>query len=491
MSTQINVKCIDQTLALVSTPLIASGGINEDVVNFTFCQKWDGFSKTAVFYRKPEDVYYSLIDSDNACIIPQEVLKEDGYLFFGVFGSNANGVIRTSEVLKYKIEKGAITENIKPSDPTPSIYEQLLTKYQEILELCEDTATAESEFETLITNKQNAFETSLTNKQTAFENKISKQQTDYETDLSKQWTDYKTDLTNQQTEFETSTTEKLNTYEENVESIAETSAKNAINTASQDKTVTLSTTWQYDSTNGYYTQSVAVVGMKATDKPILGIETSGNASNIATLRKEWSKVIQAETYDGGIKFYAKSATTVNLTVVIKPELSKVTVNNVSSAEAGIDELQEQVNTNTNKINSIVDVIYPVGSIYMSFNDVDPSKLFGGTWEPIYNRFLLTSGSDYSLGTYGGEATHTLTVDEMPSHKHLPYVDGNTSDSRFRLLMGNDSWYNENAGTSNFRVTGSTSGEYKGFEANTNIVGGSQAHNNMPPYIVVNAWIRRT
>lgn len=179
MSTQINVKCIDQTLTLVSTPLIASGGINEDVVNFAFCQKWDGFSKTAVFYRTPENVYYSLLDSDNVCVIPQEVLKEDGYLFFGVFGSNANGVTRTSEVLRYKIEKGAITENIKPSDPTPSIYEQLLAKYQEILDLCEETATAEREFETLITNKHNAFEASINKKQTDFETSINNQFNDY------------------------------------------------------------------------------------------------------------------------------------------------------------------------------------------------------------------------------------------------------------------------------------------------------------------------
>lgn len=147
MSTQIYVKCIDQTLTLVSTPLIASGGINEDVVNFAFCQKWDGFSKTAIFYRTPENVYYSLLDSDNVCVIPQEVLKEDGYVFFGVFGSNANGVTRTSEVIKYKVEKGAITENIKPSDPTPSIYETLLAKYQSMVEIAQETLERERAFE--------------------------------------------------------------------------------------------------------------------------------------------------------------------------------------------------------------------------------------------------------------------------------------------------------------------------------------------------------
>ena len=132
MSTQIKVKCIDQTLTLVSTPLIASGGINEDVIEFSFCEKWDGFSKTAVFYRNPQNAYYSLISETGACIIPQEVLDTEGTLFFGIFGNNDNGVTRTSEVIKYAIKEGAITNNLKPSDPTPSIYEQLLSKYQEL-----------------------------------------------------------------------------------------------------------------------------------------------------------------------------------------------------------------------------------------------------------------------------------------------------------------------------------------------------------------------
>lgn len=147
MSTQIKVKCIDQTLTLVSTPLIASGGINEDIVEFTFCEKWNGFSKTAVFYRSPQNVYYSLVDGDGTCIIPQEVLGEDGTLYFGVFGSNSGGVTRTSEVIKYLVKKGAITKDLKPSDPTPSIYEQLLSKYMIILEKSEDTLEIVQNFE--------------------------------------------------------------------------------------------------------------------------------------------------------------------------------------------------------------------------------------------------------------------------------------------------------------------------------------------------------
>lgn len=68
-------------------------------------------------------------------------------------------------------------------------------------------------------------------------------------------------------------------------------------------------------------------------------------------------------------------------------------------------------------NDLYGLIYPIGSIYLSVNSVDPSTLFGGTWEKIKDRFLLSSGDTYSNGSIGGEASHTLTINEMPSHKH--------------------------------------------------------------------------
>ena len=108
------------------------------------------------------------------------------------------------------------------------------------------------------------------------------------------------------------------------------------------KLITLSTSWVYDSTNAYYTQSVDITGIKATDTPTLDVKTSGTATNIQTQQKEWSKVLQAITYDGGITFYAKSATTSAITIMIKPDMSKVTINNVSSEEAGLDKLDERI-----------------------------------------------------------------------------------------------------------------------------------------------------
>lgn len=64
-------------------------------------------------------------------------------------------------------------------------------------------------------------------------------------------------------------------------------------------------------------------------------------------------------------------------------------------------------------------VYPVGSIYMSMVDTNPRLLFGiGEWERIgQGRTLIDCGEDYEAGSEGGEATHTITVDEIPSHNH--------------------------------------------------------------------------
>ena len=61
--------------------------------------------------------------------------------------------------------------------------------------------------------------------------------------------------------------------------------------------------------------------------------------------------------------------------------------------------------------------YPVGAIYMSVNDHNPGDIFGGEWEQIQDVFLLGCGSLYENGSKGGEATHKLTINEMPSHNH--------------------------------------------------------------------------
>lgn len=153
-----------------------------------------------------------------------------------------------------------------------------------------------------------------------------------------------------------------------------------------------------------------------------------------------------------------------------------TINNTSLLGSG--------NINVGSGITLLDV-YPVGSIYMSVNNTSPATLFGGTWEQLQDRFLLGAGTIYTAGNTGGEATHTLTTNEMPSHFHntavkdfLNQTGGSNSPAYFTVLNNSSVSYNYGSGVSN------------SFDnALAENTGGGQAHNNLPPYLVVNIWKR--
>ena len=75
------------------------------------------------------------------------------------------------------------------------------------------------------------------------------------------------------------------------------------------------------------------------------------------------------------------------------------------------------------ISALMLKMYPVGAIYASTVSTNPGTLFGGTWEALpAGRVLLAQGTSswgttYAAGSQGGEATHTLTIGEVPAHKH--------------------------------------------------------------------------
>lgn len=117
----IKIKCVDQTLTFVNAPVIASGGVIEDRVVFDFCPLWNGYVKTAVFYRDKTEVYYKLLEADDSCDIPAEVLTSSGIVYIGVFGVKDESR-RTSELLAYSISEGAVL-NIAP---TVDVYAQIL-----------------------------------------------------------------------------------------------------------------------------------------------------------------------------------------------------------------------------------------------------------------------------------------------------------------------------------------------------------------------------
>lgn len=123
----INIQVEDQTLYVTNAPKIAAQGIKENYVVFSFSSDWDGFGKSALFYRLEDEdtVYESVVDNTGKAVVPYEVTQKDGKICLGVCGVK-NDVVKTSEIIKYKIVKGRYTSGEESQPPTPGIYEQML-----------------------------------------------------------------------------------------------------------------------------------------------------------------------------------------------------------------------------------------------------------------------------------------------------------------------------------------------------------------------------
>lgn len=169
---------------------------------------------------------------------------------------------------------------------------------------------------------------------------------------------------------------------------------------------------------------------------------------------------------------------VSVDIVVDTVLSK-TSNNPIANKPVATKFSEIIEAIEQAKKDILLSAYPVGALFMSTDSTSPETLFGGTWERIKDTFLLASGDIYPLGATGGEATHTLTVDEMPENM-----------GTFRTL----SWSADNVATGAFSMTeqlvdrADTEGNLYG-TAQYKLSGGGQPHNNMPPYLAVYVWKR--
>lgn len=162
----------------------------------------------------------------------------------------------------------------------------------------------------------------------------------------------------------------------------------------------------------------------------------------------------------------------------------------------LNKMQDNIET---AISKVIDIIYPVGSIYISVNSTNPSTLFGGTWEAFSTGRTLvgidTSQSEFNtIEKTGGEKTHTQTIEEMPSHTHIQNSHSHGE------IVDNDGYRVTYAGgnTANYRVLnqtsqGNASGSWKMSTSETTATnqstGGGQPFNIMQPYITVYMWKR--
>ena len=162
------------------------------------------------------------------------------------------------------------------------------------------------------------------------------------------------------------------------------------------------------------------------------------------------------------------------------------------ATAKETELKSDIDdTKTSVLNEIKAWInetqHPIGSIYITTNNISPSSIFGGTWEQLKDRFLIGAGSSYSNGETGGAtshkhttASHVLTIEEMPEHGHA-----------YKLAYGG------NDPIKGFNYGNTYAGNFDDSEQWIGNNGGGQAHShgdtgsssNMPPYLAVYIWKR--
>ncbi len=156
----------------------------------------------------------------------------------------------------------------------------------------------------------------------------------------------------------------------------------------------------------------------------------------------------------------------------KPYINAENLNGIqSNVETAINEVNERVKT----ISEIIDVVYPIGAVYISVNNVSPAKFMGGKWEQIKDKFLLACGSTYKAGATGGNATH----------KHLSpmtwYENGGANIGTTNLY-GFDKVYDRDFyGIANQKKEYNRTLEKLAYRTST--------ESNMPPYLAVYMWKR--
>ena len=166
-----------------------------------------------------------------------------------------------------------------------------------------------------------------------------------------------------------------------------------------------------------------------------------------------------------------------------------------------DGTWKQVQQRTEK--QVIDIVYPVGSIWETTTNDDPNTLWAGTtWVKMdAGRVLVAAGSytesgttyTYNLGDKGGEAKHPLSTEELASHGHG--VSCNTTGDHNHTIYtkigysGGTGW-SRHAGSE--YGYGDTTTSNSGSHSHTITIystGGNAKHENRPPYQVINRWLR--
>lgn len=143
----------------------------------------------------------------------------------------------------------------------------------------------------------------------------------------------------------------------------------------------------------------------------------------------------------------------------------------ASHRHSVEDIVNDQNEATALVNAmktaLVDMIYPVGSLYISTSSTSPKDLFGGEWVPIQDKFLLAAGTTYTSGEEGGAASASISISghthKIETYNNVKFVSGAVTSGTYDIPI---------VGT-----TGSAGAATKTIET-------------IPPYLAVNVW-RRT
>lgn len=131
---------------------------------------------------------------------------------------------------------------------------------------------------------------------------------------------------------------------------------------------------------------------------------------------------------------------------------------------------------------LADILYPIGSVYMSTNSTNPETLFGGKWTKIEGRFLWATGNT-PMVTGGSRTTDStaITIDQMPAHEHN-FRTNEYNPVSVLYDSGSNSWYG-------LPLIGTQT--LSGKELHLTSTGGGKGHTHtyMPPYFEVYMWYR--
>lgn len=219
-------------------------------------------------------------------------------------------------------------------------------------------------------------------------------------------------------------------------------------------------------------------------------ENANNANNSSVANKLGTSTVGSATKPVYINNGVASA---GLTGTPTAPTANVDTNNTQIATCGF------VRNAIAKFAPMLDTmkkIYPVGSIYMSTVSTNPATLFGfGTWEAMpEGRVLLAQGKSswgttYNAGSTGGEATHQLTVGELPQHTHTASTNTTGSHAHtYRTFYGTTGYGPDGSSDREKTINTGSSGNHT-HTVTINNTGSNQAHNNLQPYIAVYIWKR--